>query len=95
MVLTIILIKRENKRLRFLRDGVLMYVCICHAVTDKQIRRAVDNGVRTYGELRTQLGVGGCCGRCKSCACQVLDECVADARTTGDNVAGLCTPLAV
>lgn len=41
-----------------------MYVCICNAVTDKQIRRAVHNGCDSMRELRMELGVAGCCGKC-------------------------------
>lgn len=41
-----------------------MYVCICNAVTDKQIRRAVHDGCDSMRELRMELGVAGCCGKC-------------------------------
>ncbi|SFZ78687.1 bacterioferritin-associated ferredoxin [Chitinimonas taiwanensis DSM 18899] len=41
-----------------------MYVCICNAVTDKQIRRAVHNGCDSMRELRMELGVAACCGKC-------------------------------
>ena len=30
-------------------------------------------------ELRTQLGVGTCCGKCHSCAKHVLRECLSNA----------------
>lgn len=45
-----------------------MYVCICHAVTDRQIRAAADNGARSLKDLRRELGVTRDCGRCASCA---------------------------
>lgn len=51
-----------------------MYVCICHAVNEKQIRRAVEHGVRDYSTLSAELGVGTACGRCRDCACEVLAE---------------------
>ncbi|GAB3251268.1 bacterioferritin-associated ferredoxin [Chitinimonas naiadis] len=41
-----------------------MYVCICNAVTDKQIRRAVHDGCDSMRDLRMELGVAGCCGKC-------------------------------
>ncbi|MEM7281283.1 MAG: bacterioferritin-associated ferredoxin [Pseudomonadota bacterium] len=41
-----------------------MYVCICNGITDKQIRRAVEDGAQSLQELREQLGVAGCCGQC-------------------------------
>jgi len=54
-----------------------MYVCVCNAVTDRQIRRAVRCGVVTFGQLQFELAVATCCGRCESTARQVLAEAVA------------------
>jgi bacterioferritin-associated ferredoxin len=51
-----------------------MYVCVCHGVTDRQICRAVDQGVRSLGELQMQLPVGACCGRCVDAAQAVIDQ---------------------
>ncbi|MBE0363072.1 bacterioferritin-associated ferredoxin [Pseudoalteromonas ulvae UL12] len=51
-----------------------MYVCICHAVTDKKINQAVNEGVQTMRELRSCLGVGSQCGKCICHAQQVLQE---------------------
>jgi bacterioferritin-associated ferredoxin len=51
-----------------------MYVCVCNAVTDRDIGRAVDEGCCTFRQLREQLGVGTCCGRCSSCAHKVLKD---------------------
>lgn len=51
-----------------------MYVCVCNAVTDKQITKAIDSGCRTMRDLRNELGVGACCGRCATCARNVLNE---------------------
>lgn len=51
-----------------------MYVCICHAVTDKDIDHAVDQGSRSLRDLRSVLGVTDGCGRCGSCAHQCLNH---------------------
>lgn len=51
-----------------------MYVCVCNAVTDGQIREAVCEGACTLRQLRAALGVASRCGRCAECASQVLDE---------------------
>ncbi|ODV40715.1 bacterioferritin [Cupriavidus sp. UYMMa02A] len=57
-----------------------MYVCICNQITDREIHGAVHLGVETLDELAETLGVGTCCGRCRDCAQQVLQEGVAAAR---------------
>jgi bacterioferritin-associated ferredoxin len=51
-----------------------MIVCICENVSDRKIRQAVDAGVTTMPQLRDQLGVGTCCGKCHPHAKQVLRE---------------------
>jgi bacterioferritin-associated ferredoxin len=52
-----------------------MYVCLCHNVTDGQIRRVVRHeGVRTMRELSQRLGVASQCGKCGRCAKNVLAE---------------------
>jgi bacterioferritin-associated ferredoxin len=51
-----------------------MYVCICNAITDKQIRRAARNGVDSLYELRGSLGVAAGCGSCASAAEEILNE---------------------
>ena len=49
-----------------------MYVCICNAVSDRQIRDAVDHGARSLFEVQCQLPVGACCGRCEDTASKVV-----------------------
>lgn len=52
-----------------------MYVCVCNAVSDRQIREAVERGaVSSLEEVKQRLKVATCCGRCESCALSVLDE---------------------
>ncbi|MCR4346343.1 MAG: bacterioferritin-associated ferredoxin [Sulfuricaulis sp.] len=51
-----------------------MYVCLCKAVTDCQIRKAACEGICTMRELRSQLGVASQCGRCAQHAQHVLKE---------------------
>ncbi len=55
-----------------------MIVCICNNVSDKAIRKAVDNGVTSLSALRETLEVGNCCGKCNSCAKTILRECLED-----------------
>jgi len=53
---------------------IIMYICICNAVTDKDIEKAIDNGACSMNDLSKQLKVGTCCGRCKSCAKKMLNK---------------------
>ena len=49
-----------------------MYICICQAVTERQIREAALGGARSLKDLRRDLGVTRDCGRCASCARECL-----------------------
>ena len=52
-----------------------MYVCICHAVTDKDIRRAAKSGIGDLASLKDALGVATGCGSCEATAMNVLADC--------------------
>jgi len=54
-----------------------MYICICNAITDRQIVQAAERGARSPDDLAHDLGVGLGCGRCTSCAITLLQETVA------------------
>ncbi|MCG8435534.1 MAG: bacterioferritin-associated ferredoxin [Gammaproteobacteria bacterium] len=54
-----------------------MYICICRAVTDQQIRNAAADGVGSMRELSFCLGVAENCGKCGKLARQILDEEIA------------------
>ncbi len=49
-----------------------MYVCVCNAVTDREIRQCAELGARTVDELRDALGVAACCGKCEVVAREIL-----------------------
>lgn len=49
-----------------------MFVCICNAITDHQIKETVSAGASTLSDLQTQLGVATCCGCCKDLASSFL-----------------------
>ena len=56
-----------------------MYVCLCHNVTDTDIRHLVrTEGVTSMRDLREQLGVSTQCGKCARCAKEVLQEAVSE-----------------
>ncbi len=41
-----------------------MYVCVCQAVTSKQLAVTIAQGATTMKALRNELGVATCCGKC-------------------------------
>jgi len=41
-----------------------MIVCVCKAVSERQIRAAVKGGANSLRDLTRELGVGTCCGKC-------------------------------
>lgn len=49
-----------------------MYVCVCKAVTERQVKQAVQEGAASIRDLRHRLGVTGDCGRCAKCALECL-----------------------
>ena len=54
-----------------------MYVCICNAITDRQIVQAAKGGARSSEDLTHRLGVGLGCGHCRACAKALLMEALA------------------
>jgi len=55
-----------------------MYICICNAVNDKAIRKAVDDGVNSWKELVRNLNVATQCGRCAIEAKSLFDLVLAE-----------------
>jgi len=51
-----------------------MYVCVCNAVTDKDIINAAKNGASSLEDLSDELNVATCCGRCATCAKGLLRQ---------------------
>ena len=51
-----------------------MYVCICNGVTERAVRQAASEGVRTLSELTRRTGCAGTCGGCADYAEQILHE---------------------
>ena len=49
-----------------------MIVCVCHNVSDKAIRRALDSGAKSMSDIQQQLNVGTCCGKCTEFASTLI-----------------------
>ncbi|MCH2097810.1 MAG: (2Fe-2S)-binding protein [Pseudomonadales bacterium] len=51
-----------------------MYICICNQVNDRQIADAVRDGARSLDDLRCELDVATCCGKCADDARRVVEN---------------------
>lgn len=51
-----------------------MYVCVCKAVTESQVRQAIKEGCCNRARLRRELGVGTVCGKCTPMVKRMLSE---------------------
>ncbi len=48
-------------------------VCLCHGVNERRVRREIDAGATTVGEIAERCGAGSCCFACHP----TLDELLA------------------
>ena len=56
-----------------------MYVCLCNAITDKEIQQAVrNNGVGNIRDLRNHLTIANQCGKCTQVAQDIIDNTIVD-----------------
>jgi bacterioferritin-associated ferredoxin len=56
-----------------------MIVCLCHRVSDRDIRRAVATGTHCFEVLQHDTLVASSCGSCHDCAREVFDSACAQA----------------
>lgn len=54
-----------------------MYVCVCKAITDKQIHKVINEGACSRRQVHQCTGAGSVCGKCCSHIKQILDESLA------------------
>jgi bacterioferritin-associated ferredoxin len=50
-----------------------MYVCLCNAISDRQIREVVNRGATSLDEVQLHLPVARCCGSCADTAREIID----------------------
>ncbi len=51
-----------------------MYVCLCHGVTDQQLKQHVRSGADTLEKVGKVCGAGTCCGCCSEMIRDIIDE---------------------
>lgn len=69
-----------------------MLVCICKAVTDRDVDRAIAEGARSVDDVVRCTGAGTGCGICRdSLACAVDSACPGPARSERSQLVALRT----
>jgi len=63
-----------------------MYVCICRAVTDRDVGKAIDGGAHTVADVTRACRAGGDCGACHA----HIEDMIAD--RVGDRLISLRVP---
>jgi len=58
-----------------------MFVCVCHAVTDRDIHEAVDRGIDHVDQLAEVCGAGTCCGSCRPTAQELIEARLMEAQS--------------
>lgn len=56
------------------RGRKIMYVCICNAMTDRQVREAHKHGARNVAQVFRRTGTKPECGKCVCCMHEILKE---------------------
>ena len=51
-----------------------MYICICNAVTDREIRGAASLGA-SLEDIKRDMGVASCCGKCEPDVRRIVRDC--------------------
>jgi bacterioferritin-associated ferredoxin len=59
-----------------------MYICICNAVTERQVRECAARGCHSLDQLAFETGLGVGCGRCKEFACDLLEDLQREAKAS-------------
>lgn len=51
-----------------------MFVCICSAVSDRQVERAIQEGAHSLDALAGKTGAGACCGSCRPLLLDIIEQ---------------------
>ena len=53
-----------------------MYVCVCNAITDREVRAQAQSRGSTVSEIYRSLGKKPKCGKCVPLVCQLMRQVV-------------------
>ncbi len=57
-----------------------MIVCVCHAISDQDIQRAATEGASSLEHLSDRFNLGLCCGTCRDCAADCLNNALRETK---------------
>ncbi|WP_322999081.1 (2Fe-2S)-binding protein [Castellaniella sp.] len=49
-----------------------MYICVCNAISERQVQEVIAQGATSLGDLQAELGIATCCGQCADTATDYL-----------------------
>lgn len=53
---------------------LLMYVCVCRAVTDETVAKVIDEGAQSVEQVTRACGAGGDCGSCRGMIRDMIED---------------------
>jgi bacterioferritin-associated ferredoxin len=56
-----------------------MYVCLCHGITDRQVRHAIREGACSAEQVMECTAAGTCCGGCRPAIAELVERARAEA----------------
>jgi len=70
-----------------------MYVCVCFAVTEDEIRNVIDDGANTREAVTRACRAGGDCGSCHAMIGKMISDAKAEAHEHGPGAPIPCDRL--
>ena len=55
-----------------------MYVCLCHGITDRQVRHALREGACSVDQVMECTAAGTCCGGCRPAIAEIVERARAE-----------------
>jgi bacterioferritin-associated ferredoxin len=52
-----------------------MFVCVCRAVTDREVKTVIEDGAVTVAEVTEACRAGGDCGACHQMIEDMIEDC--------------------
>ncbi len=57
-----------------------MIVCLCHGISDRQLREELALGARSFDDLQARTGVASCCRACERVTRDLVEDTIRPAR---------------